>query len=154
MKIRYIVYILLVIGIAYLVYYRISENKKIEAEGAGGGKGGPGAKGAKGGKDGKGGAPGMTVEGIVVQTSAFDSDLEISGSIEANEAVVLRSEVSGLVTGIFFKEGSNVNKGAVLVKINDRDIQAQLRDAFTKQELSATNENRAKQLLKKGAIRQ
>ena len=154
MKIRYIVYILLVIGIAYLVYYRISENKKIEAEGAGGGKGGPGAKGAKGGKDGKGGAPGMTVEGIVVQTSSFDSDLEISGSIEANEAVVLRSEVAGLVTGIFFKEGSNVNKGTVLVKINDRDIQAQLRDALTKQELSATNENRAKQLLQKGAISQ
>ncbi|KQB99979.1 efflux RND transporter periplasmic adaptor subunit [Pedobacter sp. Hv1] len=153
MKIRYIVYILLLIGIAYLVYYRISENKKIEAEGAGG-KGGPGAKGAKGGKDGKGGAPGMTVEGIVVETTSFNSDLEISGSIEANESVVLRSEVSGLVTGIFFKEGSNVNKGAVLVKINDRDIQAQLRDALTKQELSATNENRAKQLLQKDAISQ
>lgn len=153
MKIRYIVYILLLIGIAYLVYYRISENKKIEAEGAGG-KGGPGAKGAKGGKDGKGGAPGMTVEGIVVETTSFNSDLEISGSIEANESVVLRSEVSGLVTGIFFKEGSNVNKGAVLVKINDRDIQAQLRDALTKQELAATNENRAKQLLQKGAISQ
>ncbi len=153
MKIRYIVYTLLLIGLAYLVYYRITENKKLQAEGAGA-KGAASGKGAKGSKDGKGGAPGLSVEGVVVKTSTFDSDLEISGSIEANESVVLRSEVSGLVTGIFFKEGGQVSKGAVLVKINDRDIQAQLRDAITKQELSATNENRAKQLLQKGAISQ
>ncbi|RYF22110.1 MAG: efflux RND transporter periplasmic adaptor subunit, partial [Flavobacteriales bacterium] len=44
--------------------------------------------------------------------------------------------------------------GSVLVKINDRDIQAQLREAITKQGLSGTNENRAKQLLEKGAISQ
>jgi len=41
-----------------------------------------------------------------------------------------------------------------LVKINDRDIQAQLREALTRQNLSASNENRAKQLLEKGAISQ
>ncbi|RZL05273.1 MAG: efflux RND transporter periplasmic adaptor subunit, partial [Pedobacter sp.] len=62
--------------------------------------------------------------------------------------------VAGLVTGIYFKEGSNVSKGSLLVKINDRDIQAQLQEALTKQRLSATNEGRAKQLLSKGAISQ
>jgi membrane fusion protein (multidrug efflux system) len=148
MKKRYIIYALLFLGLVYLVYHRISENKKVQEEGAGG-KGGAG----KGGKGGKGG-PGMSVEGIIVKTVAFDSDLEVSGGIEANESVVLRSEVSGLVTGIYFKEGSNVNKGALLVKVNDRDIQAQLREALTKEKLSATNENRAKQLLQKGAISQ
>jgi len=147
MKIKYIVYTLLFLGIAYLVYYRISENKKIAAEsgpkgGAGGGKPGAGGKGG----------PGTSVEGVVVATTKFDSNLEISGSVEANESVVLRSEVAGLVTGIFFKEGSNVSKGALLVKVNDRDIQAQLREALSKESLSATNENRAKQLLQKGAI--
>jgi membrane fusion protein (multidrug efflux system) len=151
MKIRYIVYTILLLGIAYLVYYRISENKKIEAEGGGGAKGG--GKGAPGGKGGKGG-PGLSVEGIVAKAVLFDSNLEITGSIDANESVVLRSEVPGLVTGIYFKEGSNVSKGALLVKVNDRDIQAQLREAQTKEKLSATNENRAKQLLQKGAISQ
>lgn len=150
MKKRYIFYFILLVGIIYLVYYRIGENKKIEGQG-GGGKA-PGAKGMDG--KGGGGAPGMSVEGIVVKTTNFSSDLEISGNIEANESVVLRSEVSGLVTGIFFKEGTNVSKGAVLVKINDNDIQAQLKDVLTKQTLSATNENRAKQLLEKGAISQ
>jgi len=146
MKKRYIFYLVLALGLAYLVYYRITENKKIE----GGGPGGAGA--GKGGKGKSGSA--LNVDGIVVKTSDFTSNLEITGGIEANEAVTLRSEVAGLVTGIYFKEGSNVSKGATLVKINDRDIQAQLREAITRQNLSANNENRAKQLLEKGAISQ
>ncbi|MFC4211518.1 efflux RND transporter periplasmic adaptor subunit [Pedobacter lithocola] len=147
MKKRYIIYIVLALGLAYLIYYRINANNKLE------GKGGAAASAGKGGKDGKA-APAMTVEGIIVKPSKFDTDLEVTGAIEANESVVLKSEVSGLVTGIFFKEGTSVSKGAVLVKVNDRDIQAQLQDALTKQKLSGTNESRAKQLLAKGAISQ
>lgn len=146
MKKRYIFYLVLALGLAYLVYYRITENKKIEGGGPGGA--GPG----KGGK-GKGGAP-LNVDGIIAATSNFSSNIDITGSIEANEAVTLRSEVAGLVTGIYFKEGSNVSKGTALVKINDRDIQAQLREVITRENLSASNENRAKQLLAKGAISQ
>ncbi len=141
MKFRYIIYTLVVLGLAYLIYYRISANKKIENSGKG-----PGTS--------KGGAQGAQVEGIVVTTGKFNNDLEISGTIEANESVALQSEVAGLVTNIYFKEGSNVSKGSQLVKINDRDIQAQLQEALTKQKLSATNEGRAKQLLAKGAISQ
>lgn len=148
MKKRYIVYVVLALGLAWLVYYRISANKKIEGKGAG-------ASAGKG-KDDKGskGAPSLAVDGIIVKASTFNNDLEITGAIDANESVVLKSEVSGLVTGIYFQEGTTVSKGSVLVKINDRDIQAQLNEALTKQKLSATNENRAKQLLQKGAISQ
>ncbi|NTE03450.1 efflux RND transporter periplasmic adaptor subunit [Agrobacterium tumefaciens] len=149
MKKRYIIYAVLAIGLAYLVYYRISANKKIEGKGAGGAQ----AKGSDGAKGGGAGAP-MVVEGVVVKLTSFDNDLEVTGAIDANESVVLKSEISGLVTGIYFKEGTNVSKGSVLVKINDRDIQAQLQEAITKQKLSGTNENRAKQLLAKGAISQ
>ncbi len=154
MKVRYIVYTILLIGIAYLVYHRISENKKNAGEGGGGPRGAAGGKGGPGGPGGGKGGPPLSVEGIVVKTVSFDNNIEISGSVEANESVVLRSEVSGLVTGIYFREGSNVSKGTLLVKVNDRDIQAQLRQALTKQNLSATSENRAKQLLQKGAISQ
>ncbi|WP_316850257.1 efflux RND transporter periplasmic adaptor subunit [Pedobacter agri] len=149
MKKRYIIYAVLAIGLAYLVYYRINANKKLE------GKGGAGGAQTKGGgaKGGGAGAP-MVVEGIVVKPTSFDTDLEVTGAIDANESVVLKSEVSGLVTGIYFTEGTNVSKGAVLVKVNDRDIQAQLQEALTKQKLSGTTENRSKQLLEKGAISQ
>lgn len=143
MKLKYVIYTLIILGLAYLVYYRISANKKLEGDGGGRGKN---MKGGAGG--------GLQVEGIVVQAGDFTNNLELSGTLEANESVMLRSEVSGLVTSINFKEGSNVTKGALLVKINDRDIQAQLQDALTKERLASTTENRSKQLLDKGAISQ
>ncbi|UKT63100.1 efflux RND transporter periplasmic adaptor subunit [Pedobacter mucosus] len=146
MKKRYIVYAVLALGLAYLIYYRIKANNKLE------GKGGATTAAGKGAKDGKSGA--LAVDGIIVKLTSFDTDLEVTGAIEANESVVLKSEVSGLVTGIFFNEGTTVSKGSILVKINDRDIQAQLQEALTKQNLSGTNENRAQQLLEKGAISQ
>lgn len=142
MKLKYIIYSLLILGIAYLIYYRISANKKIAEGGAGGGKGKSGS------------AMGLQVNGVVVGTSDFTNDLEVTGTLDANETVELHSEVSGLVTSINFQEGTHVTKGSLLVKINDRDIQAQLQDAITKEKLSATNENRSKQLLEKGAISQ
>ncbi len=152
MKIKHIIYILLALGFTYLIYYRVSENNKL-SEGPGAGKGpGKGAGSAKGGPG--GGGPSLAVDGIIAQVSNFNNSIEITGNIEANESVVLKSEISGLVTGIFFKEGSQVTAGSVLVTINDQDIQAQLQDALTKENLSATNEHRAKQLLDKGAISQ
>ncbi len=140
MKKRYIIYALLALGLAYLIYNRITENKKLEGSGAKGG--------------GKGSGRALNVDGVVADYTDFANGLDITGAIEPNEAVTLKSEVSGLVTGIYFKEGANVSKGALLVKINDRDIQAQLKEVLTKENLSTTNENRAKQLLQKGAISQ
>lgn len=142
MKLRYVIYGLIALAVAYLVFYRISTNKKVAEDGAGGGKGKAGP------------VKGLQVDGIVVNAIDFENSLDITGTIEANEAVALRAEVSGLVTKINFQEGSQVSKGQLLVKINDRDIQAQLQDALTKERLSATNENRSKQLLQKGAISQ
>ncbi|KIO77710.1 cation transporter [Pedobacter lusitanus] len=147
MKLKYVIYSLIFAGIVYLIYHRISVNKKLENSGMG-----PGAKGSGSAKGGK--SQNMLVNGVVIQATSFANKLDITGTIEANESVALQSEVSGLITGIYFKEGSNVTKGSLLVKINDRDIQAQLQEALTKQNLSATNENRAKQLLQKGAISQ
>jgi len=149
MKLKYLIYAVIILGIAYLIYYRISANKKIEGQGGGMAGKGMNDKGGKGG-----GGAGLNVEGVVIGTTDFASDLEVTGTLEANESVELHSEVSGLVTSINFKEGSNVTKGSLLVKINDRDIQAQLQDALTKERLSATNEGRSKQLLEKGAISQ
>ncbi len=140
MKIRYIIYALIVLALAYFVYYRITANKEIASAGKPGSRGGAGAS--------------MVVDGIVVKASSFENELEVTGSVEANESVMLQSEISGLVTGIYFTEGSNVKKGALLVRINDRDIQAQLQQVLTGQKLSKSNENRARQLLEKGAISQ
>jgi membrane fusion protein (multidrug efflux system) len=80
--------------------------------------------------------------------------LSLSGSIEANEQVEIRSEVSGIVEGIYFQEGSNVSKGQVLFKVNDIELRAQLTQMQTREGLASENERRAKLLLQKEAISQ
>jgi membrane fusion protein (multidrug efflux system) len=140
MKIKYIVYAVLIIGLGLLIAYRISENKS-QAGGTG--------KGVAG----KGGAmPAMHVNGVVVKPQNFANTLSVSGSIEANEQVEIRSEVSGVVREIYFEEGSAVKKGQLLLKIDDSELRAQLAQAETRGDLAAENERRANLLLEKEAI--
>jgi len=140
MKVKYIVYTLIIIGIGALAYYRISENKKQKTE-------------QSGGKGGDKKRP-MTVNGVVVNPGEFANTLSLSGSIEANEQVQITSEVSGIAQTIYFKEGTAVKKGQVLVKINDIELRAQAGQTKTRQNLASENERRARLLLKKEAISQ
>ena len=96
----------------------------------------------------------INVLGIVVKPETFDNNLSLSGSIEANEQIEIHSEVSGIVEGIYFTEGSIVKKGQVLFKVNDIELKAQLQQATTKEGLAAENARRAKLLLEKEAISQ
>ncbi|MDI5898633.1 efflux RND transporter periplasmic adaptor subunit [Flavobacterium yafengii] len=138
MKIKYLVYALLTIGIIGFIGYRITENKNKNADS----------------KDQKGKGKSMSVNGIVATPQTFDNNLSLSGSIEANEQVEIRSEVSGIVEAIYFQEGSNVSKGQVLFKVNDLELRAQLRQTSTREGLASENERRAKLLLQKEAISQ
>ncbi|HCN83708.1 MAG TPA: hypothetical protein DIT07_08810, partial [Sphingobacteriaceae bacterium] len=118
-----------------------------------GGKGGKGSDGQGGGPGGRGagGAP-IQVNGIVAKVTNFENNILVSGSLEANEQVQIRSEGSGLVRAIYFKEGTNVSKGQVLLKIDDVELQAQLAQAMTKEKLAEETATRADLLLKKEAI--
>ena len=138
MKIKYLIYALLTIGIIGFIGYRITENKSNSGDS----------------KDPKGKGKSMIVNGMVVKYETFDNNLSLSGSIEANEQVEIRSEVSGIVEGIYFQEGSNVSKGQVLFKVNDIELRAQLRQTSTREGLASENERRAKLLLQKEAISQ
>jgi membrane fusion protein (multidrug efflux system) len=136
MKIKYIIYTLLIVGLGAFVTYRIINNQSKKDE-------------SKGGMN-----VALNVSGIIAKTQTFDNNLSLSGSIEANEEVEIRSEVSGIVEAIYFKEGSTVSKGQVLFKVNDLELRAQLRQSDTKEGLAAENERRAKLLLQKEAISQ
>ena len=137
MKTKYIVYILIVLLLGYLIFNKIQKSKsgtpKVE----------------------KGGVlPPTSVNGIIVSTQDFANTVNVSGTIEANEQVQIRSEISGLVRSVNFKEGSNINRGDLLIKIDDRELQAMLVQAKTKENLDAEIEGRAKKLLKSEAISQ
>lgn len=152
MKVKYIVYAILIIGFASLVVYRISANKsQAGAGGPGGGGGGPAGAGGPGGRG--GGMP-MRVDGVVLHPQEFANNLTVTGSIEANEQVEIRAQVAGLIRSISFQEGSAVKKGQVLVKVDDSELRAQLSQALTRQNLASENARRAGLLLQKEAISQ
>ena len=87
----------------------------------------------------------------VVKPESFTETLAVIGSIEANESVVLKSEVSGKITGIFFSEGQRVDKGTLLIKVFDDDLQAQLTKAQANLKLTEDLETRQRQMLSTGA---
>jgi membrane fusion protein (multidrug efflux system) len=94
------------------------------------------------------------VKAHIVQLEKLSNNVLATGTIRSNEEVELRSETSGKITNIFFREGAYVNKGDLLVKINDADLQAQLRKVESKIKLSKEREFRQKQLLNSNMISQ
>lgn len=109
----------------------------------GGPKGGPG-----------GGMPPAAVEGFVVHPSSLDNAVQVTGSLRANESVDLRPEVTGRVTEIRFKEGSEVSKGDLLVKLEDHDLQAKLKQNLAQQNLANAKLMRLKELFKVQGVSQ
>jgi membrane fusion protein, multidrug efflux system len=81
-------------------------------------------------KDQTGQAAGVSV--YIVKNETLSYDLNVAGGLQARESVELAAETGGAIRKILFREGSKVEKGTLLVKLNDDELQAQLR----KQELN------------------
>lgn len=96
---------------------------------------------------GGGAPPTMAVQVHVLQGAPLDNAFTTTGTLLPNEEVELRSEVSGRVTSLGFQEGSTVGAGQVLVRINDDDLQAQLRKAEANLKLATDAAGRQEQLL-------
>lgn len=135
MKVRNIVYILLIVGIGVLIAYRVKSNAEL-------------------GKSSGSGPVIPTVTGMILKPQSFKDNISIAGTLEADEQVEIRSEVSGVVENINFKEGRKVSEGQILLKVNDIELRAQLSKALTAKRLASENERRAKLLLEKQAISQ
>lgn len=137
MKKRYIVVAIIICGIIALIANRISLNSKASSP-----------------NNAQRTATVMRVEGKVLQAEKFAENLTLSGTLEANEEIEIRSEISGIVESINFEEGKKVSKGQILFKVNDVELRAQLSQVKTAQQLASENQRRAKLLLDKQAISQ
>ena len=94
----------------------------------------------------------VKVETVKAEKKSVSQDIKTSGTLLANESVMLSSEVTGRVTEIPFKEGSEVKKGTTLFKLDSSVQLAQLSQAQANLELSQNNVNRFSELQKSGAI--
>jgi len=94
----------------------------------------------------------LPVDVKLVQPRRIENIIKITGAILANESISLRSEISGKIEKIYFKEGQKVKKGDLILTINDDEILAQVERLKYTQQLNEEIEYRQRQLLEKEAI--
>jgi len=141
MKTKYYIYIALALLIAFLIYNKFFSTKGREAMAA-----------QQQGKNGKRRNGPVAVKLMIVKDTAVSNNIDVTGTIDANEKVSLVSETAGNITGIYFTEGSHVSKGQLLVKVYNQDLIASLKQNQYQVALARENEYRNKILLQKEAV--
>ncbi|MBX7226381.1 MAG: efflux RND transporter periplasmic adaptor subunit [Chitinophagales bacterium] len=119
-----------VVGLGYVKYKKVQEAK------------------AKMPMPGKGGPQTLMASGYVVQYSVLSNDLDANGTILAQDVVQLQPEVSGRVTYLKIDEGAFVQKGTLLLKVNDAELQAQIQKLKAQKVIATANKERLAELLK------
>lgn len=135
--VKTILILLVAAAAVYLLASKVFTNEN-EVQ-AGPGKGGPLAKK-------------VVVDVYVVSPTAYQNKITTTGTVLPNEEVELRSEIAGRVTGINFEEGNRVQKGQLLLTVNDEEMRAQLQKLQSNQKLYRDMEERQRTLLEKDYI--
>lgn len=94
----------------------------------------------------------LQVEGIILKADFFSKSFVYTGSFMANESVELHPEISGKIIRLYFSEGSEVEKGQLLVKIDDDELQAELEKNKLQLIIASDEERRKKELLESQGI--
>ncbi len=100
------------------------------------------------------GTPQAPVNVYIVKAQVLNNNVFATGSIMANEEVMLLPEITGKIIFLSIHEGNAVRKGELLVKINDADLQAQLRKMELQLKIGDEKLYRLKQLLALNGISQ
>ena len=100
----------------------------------------------------KNGNKALNVNALIISTQAMTDDIYTNGDLIPDEEVDLSFETSGKITDINFTEGSTVQKGQLLAKINDRPLQAQLKKLQAQLKLAEDRVFRQNALLVKDAV--
>ena len=96
----------------------------------------------------------LQVAGFVVVNKNLAENLEVPGTLQPSEETEIRSEISGRLVSLNIQEGGAVGKGALLAKLFDKDLQAQLKKLQVQQEIAQQTLKRQQELLKIQGISQ
>lgn len=109
-----------------------------------------GGKGKKDSQQPQAGAkpPALAVEGYIAKARTISDNVEVPGTILPFESTEIYPEISGRLVELNIKEGGFVQKGQLLAKIYDGDLQAQLKKLQVQLDIAEQTESRSAQLLK------
>jgi membrane fusion protein (multidrug efflux system) len=94
----------------------------------------------------------LNVNVKIIKPHLLTDQLFVSGKLIPDEEVDLSFETSGKITDIHFSEGSLVQKGELLAKINDQQLQAQLDRLEAQMPLAEDRVFRQNALLQRDAV--
>lgn len=98
--------------------------------------------------------PPVAVDVMIAKYASFAQTLDASGTVQAQEFVELKPEVSGRIVKLNINEGETVTEGTLLAKLNDDDLQAQLRKYQSQLDIAQRNLKRLKSLLDANGLNQ
>ncbi len=131
---------------------RESEGAQPKGGGPGGGGGGPGGGFGRGGRGGGGGPP--AVETAAVETGSIAREIEVTGTVEPLRSVGVNAQAAGALTTVNAEEGDLVQRGAVMARLDARELEAQVASARANWEVARDAFSRAQQLRDRQVITQ
>jgi len=96
--------------------------------------------------------PPIAVTSVVVKQEQWTSTMDVIGTMEAVQGVMVSADLPGTVTKINFESGQAVKAGEILVELDTRQERAQLAALEAQRDLAGLNYARSEQLSKDGVI--
>lgn len=96
--------------------------------------------------------PPTAVTTVTVQAQTWQPVLVAVGSLRAVQGVTISTDLAGIVSEIAFESGTPVKKGALLVKLDSQQEQAQLRSSEARLTLAQSEIQRKRDLVEKQTI--
>ncbi len=94
------------------------------------------------------------VEVTRVEVMRLADDAQAVGSLRSRRSVIVRPEVSGRVTQLNFRDGQRVQRGQLLVQLDDQLPRAQVQQARAELSIARANHNRNQELVAQNFISQ
>lgn len=114
----------------------------------------PGGAPAAGGRPGGAGGGPASVEVVQVKSMPLQDDAQAVGSLRSRQSVTLRPEVSGRIAQIAFADGSRVQRGQLLIQLDDVLQRAELSQAQAQLSIARANLKRNEELVAQAFVAQ
>ncbi len=137
MKLKYFLLLILVIALLAFIKIKFFQNK-----------------GDKKSMGNQGKPPAIPVGVYVAKEEVLNNELFVTGTLIANESATLYPETNGKIIKLKLKEGETVKKGELIAKINDTELQVQLKKINLQTSLLKEKLERIKSLQKIGGTSQ
>jgi membrane fusion protein, multidrug efflux system len=98
--------------------------------------------------------PAMPVRAALAKAAPAVDEATAVGTLRADEAITIRPEISGRIAEILFKEGQRVERGAVLVRLDQAELGAVLASSRAQAGLDRQRLERTEDLFRKNFISQ